>query len=174
MVKGLREGNENAYAKLFQEYYRPLAVFANKYLNDLDSSRELVQDLFVSLYESRKSVIITTSLKSYLYQAVRNRCLNHLKRRDVRRVYQKHSSLEQDATESLDERISANELEYEIFRIIYHLTPKCREVFIMSRVKGLKNQEIAGTLNISIRTVETHISNALKTLRQHLGSAYNF
>ena len=174
MVKSLKAGNENAYAKLFHEYYRPLTVFANKYLNDIESSKELVQDLFVSIYEKRKSILITTSLKTYLYQAARNRCLNQIKKNNIRRDYLKQADQNANSTESLEEQILANELEYEIFRIISQLSPKCQEVFTLSRVKGIKNQEIAGTLDISPRTVETHISNALKTLREKLGSKYDF
>jgi len=174
MVKSLRTGNEKAYTTLFHEYYRPLTVFANKYLHDLESSKELVQDLFVYLYEKRKSLIITSSLKSYLYQSVRNRCLNQLKRNDVKREYQKRALQNQDTAENLERQIMANELEHEIFRIVSKLSHKCREVFIMSRTNGLKNQDIADRLHISIRTVETHISNALKTLRESLGSDYDF
>ena len=174
MIKSLRAGNEKAYGKLFHEYYRPLTVFANKYLGDLDASKELVQDLFVSIYENRTSLIITTSLKAYLYQAVRNRCLNHLKKDEVRRGYQTQAARKQDSGETLEEEILANELEHQIFNIISQLSPKCREVFILSRVKGFKNQEIANSLEISRRTVETHISHALKTLREKLGDEYGF
>jgi RNA polymerase sigma-70 factor (ECF subfamily) len=174
MVISLRTGNEKAYADLFHEYYRPLTVFANKYLKDLESSKEIVQNFFVFMYENRKSLIISTSLKSYLYQAIRNRCLNHLKENNIRKEYLKNAAFRQDREESLDDLILANELEHKIFRIISQLTPKCQEVFMMSRSKGLRNQEIADKLGISIRTVETHISNALKTLKEQLGSEYNF
>ncbi|MEN8204324.1 MAG: RNA polymerase sigma-70 factor [Bacteroidota bacterium] len=168
MVKRLRAGHEGTYAQLFHEYYRPLTVFANKYVNDLDSARELVQDLFVSMYENRKSLLISTSLKSYLYQSVRNRCLNHLKRIKVGRQHLEQIGKYMNSHESLEELILENELENRIFQIISRLSPKCREVFTLSRVHGLKNQEIAVRLELSIRTVETHISNALKILRTKL------
>jgi RNA polymerase sigma-70 factor (ECF subfamily) len=174
MVKSLRAGHEHAYATLFSEHYRPLTIFALKYVNDLDTSRELVQDLFVSIYETRKSLIITTSLRSYLYQAVRNRCLNHLQKTSVRRQYQEQDRENRNPNESLEDQILVNELEHRIFLLISQLSPKCQEVFILSRVKGLKNKEIARELGISIRTVETHISYALKILREKLGSEYKF
>lgn len=141
---------------------------------DLDSSRELVQDLFVSIYENRKSLMITTSLRSYLYQAVRNRCLNHLRKIDVRREFQKQAVKNGESDESLEDQILANELEHEIFQIISKLPSKCQEVFNMSRINGMRNQEISDKLDISIRTVETHISNALKVLREKLGAEYKF
>ena len=174
MVKSLRAGHEHAYAKLFFEYYRPLSIFALKYVYDLDTARELVQDLFVSIYENRKSLIIATSIRSYLYQAVKNRCLNHLKKASVRRQYREQNKENLNPVESLEDQIQANELEHRIFLLISQLTAKCQEVFLLSRVKGLKNKEIAAKLGISIRTVETHISYALRFLREKLGSDYKF
>ena len=80
MIRSLRSGRESAYDKLFRDYYRPLSVFAVKYVTDLDLAREIVQNLFVHLYENRSSLVITTSLESYLYQSIRNRCLNQAKK----------------------------------------------------------------------------------------------
>jgi RNA polymerase sigma-70 factor (ECF subfamily) len=71
MIKGLRSGRESAYEQLFKEYYKPLTVFATGYLENLESGKEIVQELFVSLYEKRKKLVITTSLKSYLYRSVK-------------------------------------------------------------------------------------------------------
>jgi RNA polymerase sigma-70 factor (ECF subfamily) len=168
MVNGLRTGHERTYALLFREYYRPLTLFANTFVKDLDAAKELVQDLFVHIYENRKTLVITTSLKSYLYQAVRNRCLNYLKRIQTGRLHQEQFAELTNSTENLEELIFKNELEHHIFQIVSAFAPKCREVFTLSRVHGLKNQEIASRLELSIRTVETHISNALKILREKL------
>ena len=168
MVKGLRAGRESTYARLFHDYYAPLSVFANSYVNDMDAAKEVVQDLFVSIFENRKTLLITTSLKSYLYQAVRNRCLNHLKRLKTGREHLERMGELTNNTESLEDLILKNELEYRIFQIVSNLSPKCKEVFILSRVHGLKNPEIASRLELSIRTVETQISNALKILREKL------
>lgn len=79
IINGLKAGDESSYKQLFNEYYVLLSACANKYVNDLEEAREIVQDLFVHLFEIRNSLIITTSLKSYLYRSVRNRCLNHIK-----------------------------------------------------------------------------------------------
>lgn len=172
MVDGLRLGREQSYSRLFQEYYRPLSVFAFKYVHDLDTAREIVQDLFVSIFESRNSLVITTSLKSYLYRSVRNRCLNHIKHRGVEKKHMDQMELENESSNDVEDRIMETELEHRIFQIVSDLPTKCREIFLMSRVKGLKNREIADQVDISIRTVEKQISNALKVLRQHLGKEY--
>ena len=169
MIKGIRAGKENTYAMLFDRFYRPLSVFASNYTDDLETAKEIVQDLFVSIYENRKSLVITTSLKSYLFQSVRNRCLNHIKHIQVERKHLQQVFQDQESTEDLNAKIEETELEYRIFQIISELPPKCQEIFRMSRVKGIKNKEIADHLHISIRTVETQISNALKALREKLG-----
>jgi len=168
MIRSLRSGRESAYDKLFRDYYRPLSVFAVKYVSDLDLAREIVQNLFVHLYENRSSLVITTSLESYLYQSVRNRCLNQIKQRKTQKEHLENYSSNQEGAEDLEAIIRENELEHAIFKIVDSLSSQRQNVFIMSRVKGLSNSEIAGKLNISKRTVETHISHALKILREKL------
>jgi RNA polymerase sigma-70 factor (family 1) len=169
IVDGLRSGRESAYRQLFELYYQKLVVFAMKYLGDLEIARDLVQDLFLSIYESRRSISIQTSLKSYLYSAVKNRCLNHIKHKAVR---EKHTNTiihsENGRDQDLEEKINATELEARIFEIVSQLPDKCRQIFIMSRVDGKRNREIADELKLSVRTVETQISKALKTLKDNL------
>lgn len=168
MIKGLRSGRESAYEQLFKEYYKPLTVFATGYLEDLESGKEVVQDLFVYLYEKRKNLVITTSIKSYLYRSVRNRCLNHIKHQQVRKKHQDQMKPELQESENLEDRIRETELEYMVSQIVDQLPPQCKRIYTMSRVSGLSNREIAEQLEISKRTVETQISNALKVLREKL------
>lgn len=169
MIQGLRSGRESSYEQLFRDYYRPLTVFALRYLSDIDLAKELVQDLFVHLYETRRTILISTSLESYLYQSVRNRCLNQIKQWKTRKEHLEKFKSEQELAGDLEATIEKNELEHAIFNIVSSLPPQCQRVFILSRVKGITNSEIAEQLEISKRTVETHISNALSTLREKLG-----
>ena len=168
MIKGLREGRESTYEQLFKEFYQPLSVFACSYLEDLESGKELVQELFVHLYEKRKTLVITTSLKSYLYQSVRNRCLNHIKHQQVKKAHQDNMKSQFETADSLEDIIRESELEHMIFKVVEQLPPQCRKIFTMSRVNGLNNGEIAEQLELSKRTVETQISNALKVLREKI------
>jgi len=168
IIKGIRAGRESTFRELFADYYRPLSVFALKYTGDLETAKEIVQELFVHLYQSRKSLFVSSSLKSYLFQAVRNRCLNHIKQNQTRRKHLDEYQAEQDHSVDMEASIRETELEHLIFNIVESLPPQCRNIFTLSRVKGLSNGEIADKLQISKRTVETQISNALKTLRTKL------
>lgn len=168
IVLGIRLGRESTYRDLFAEYYRPLSVFAMKYVGDLETAKEIVQDFFVHLFQNRESIVISTSLKSYLFRAVRNRSLNYIRKNKSNRHHLEQYSAGQESTEDLEAKILETELEHRIFKIVNDLPPQCRKIFTLSRVNGLSNKEIAGQLQISIRTVETQISNALKTLRSKL------
>ena len=168
IIHGIRAGHESTFRDLFADYYRPLSVFAMKYTGDLESAKEIVQDLFVHLYQSRSTLVITSSLKSYLFQAVQNRCLNHIKQDQTRRKHLDQYHAEQEISADMEARIRETELEHRIFKIVESLPPQCKKIFTMSRVKGFSNSEIAEKLQISKRTVETQISNALKTLRTTL------
>jgi RNA polymerase sigma-70 factor (family 1) len=168
IIHGIKSGEERTYSHLFKSYYQVLTVFACKYVSDLEAAREIVQDLFVHIYENRDTLVITTSLKSYLYQSVRNRCLNHLKQA---KIHNKHLEiLKSEADRGMDPEALYNEteMEYRVFQIVSHLPSRCQAIFMMSRVEGKKNGEIAAQLNISVRTVETQISKALRILRQKL------
>lgn len=169
IIEGLQSGRESAYRQLFEMYYQQLVVFAYKYLQDLEAARDIVQECFLQIYESRRSISIHTSLKSYLFTAVRNRCLNQLKQKKVKEKYRNSIRSEVNISElDLEEMIEAVELEEAIYKVVAGLPERCKQIFTMSRVDGKKNHEIASELNLSIRTVETQISKALKSLKNKL------
>lgn len=169
IIEGLRSGRESAYRQLFDQYYQKLVVFAYKYLDDLESARDIVQEFYLYLYESRQSISIQTSLKSYLYSAVKNRCLNQVKHEQVKEKHRNMRRSEANVSDpDLEEIMDAVELEARVYEIVSKLPEKCRQIYIMSRVDGKRNREIADELNLSIRTVETQISKALKSLKDSL------
>ena len=169
IIEGLISGRESAYRQLFEQYYQRLVVFAYKYLEDLDSARDVVQDLFVDLYESRLGLSIQTSLKSYLYSAVRNRCLNQIKHEQVKQKHRNMGESEANVSDpGLEEMMDAVELEAKVYEIVSGLPERCRQIYLLSRVEGRPNKEIADELKLSIRTVETQITKALKSLRDSL------
>ncbi len=169
LLNKLSTGDEAAFEQIFILYYQPLVVFANKLVYDMDMARDLVQGVIVHFYEKRADIQIHTSLKAHLYQSVRNRCLNHLKREQTIRNH--HSSLFIESKESesvFHDIMEETELEHRIFQVIKSLPKQCQKIFEMSRFQGKTNQDIADELSISKRTVETQISNALKKMRQKL------
>ena len=161
-IKNLDQGS---FEKLFREYFPPLMAFARKILVDEDEAREVVQKVFISLWEKRSEIDVSTSLKSYLFTSVHNRSLN------VIRDQKKFSGLEVPEVAGewdVSTQIESMELEEKIMDAIRSLPEKCREVFQLSRFDGLKYSEIAKHLDISVKTVENQMSKALKILREKL------
>ncbi len=166
LISRLRDGEESAYKALFSEYYKVLTVFANKYLRDIEASKELVQDLFVHIYERRENLEINSSLKSYLFRSTHNRCINYINAQKIRSKYAEHVNFTTDIQDnSLEHQVNTTEIENALYLAIGDLPPKCRSIFKMNRFEGLSNTEIAEKLKLSKRTVETQISKALKILR---------
>jgi RNA polymerase sigma-70 factor (family 1) len=156
------------FEELFKRYYAPLVVYACKYVSSIDVAREIVQDFFVRLYEKQHSLSISISVKSYLYRSVFNCCINYLNQKSLQDKHLKSIDLDKDDENSLENEINTVELQYQIYKVIDELPAKCKQIFKMNRIEGLKNEEIASRLNLSKRTVETQISKALKILRRKL------
>lgn len=166
LFDALKQNDNKAFESLFKKYFKALTVFANQMLNDLDESQDLVQDVFIKLYEKRASLEIHTSLKAFLYQSVRNKCLDKIRSSATRQFHHEEilHTTKEDAIDNSDQVLKI-ELEEKIHHAISQLPDQCQLIFRMSRLEGKKNLEIAEVLNISKRTVETQISNALKKLR---------
>jgi len=158
--------NERTFEKVFQEFYQPLAAFAYKYLSDHDLAEEMVQDTFTNIWQKVDQIEVRTTIKSYLYGAVRNGCLNHLKHRKVVRRHEAHE-MQKDDFDQID-FLELDELQAEIDKAMNQLPQKCRQIFEMSRFEEKKYQEIADELGISVKTVETQMSRALKAMRMSL------
>jgi len=173
LISGLNRKNINAYRELFFKYHGRLVLFANKFTGDIQVSQDLVQDAFLKLWEKTKNETTIVSPKAYLFQAVKNSCLNHHRHVSVRHSFEeeltvKINSLEKSVYfENNDPLQSLLELEIEdkIEDITKAMPEKCRKVFKMSRKDFLKNKQIAKELGISEKMVEKHISKALLLLR---------
>ncbi|HHG84000.1 MAG TPA: RNA polymerase sigma-70 factor, partial [Bacteroidetes bacterium] len=157
----IRNGDEAAFELLFRENYEMLSRFARKLLGNMEEAEELVQDLFVQLWDKRDQLPEAMSMRSYLFTAARNRCLNVIRHRKVRDKHQEAvkmapSEFASDPAQELEHA----ELQARIGGAIEKLPRRCREVFRMSRFEGLKYSEIAEKLNISPRTVEKQIGKA--------------
>ena len=169
LLEQIRLGDEQAFEVLFKDYFKVLSVYARKFVQDLDLAQDLVQEVFVRFYENREKLVVHSSLKALLYQSVKNRCLDYLRSQQTHNTHHEeiltiNKGSEVDASDFMEQV----ELEEKIYQSISSLPEQCQVIFRMSRFEGKRNQEIADALNLSKRTVETQISNALKRLRKDI------
>jgi RNA polymerase sigma-70 factor, ECF subfamily len=160
----LAEPDLHTFEQLFKQLFKPLTAYAVKYIQDVDDAKNIVHDVFIVFWEKRTS-LTDISLKSYLYTAVRNRCLNYI------RDKKKHVSVEHmqnNEPYSDNSVLEALELEARIDKAIQSLPEKCREIFELNRFEGLRYAQIAEKLNLSVKTVEAQMSKALSVLRENL------
>lgn len=155
---------------IFDRYYTELCRHAYRYTGKEEIAEEITQDIFVYLWEKRKDINISTSLKAYLYKAVSNRSINHLKSQFSR---QKFEEIEGDyltvSHRNTEEQLNYEELNGILQEGISRLPDRCRTIFNLSRNGGLTYQDIAKELGISPKTVEVQMGIALKKLREYLG-----
>lgn len=165
----MQQDNEQAFAAIYNNYWQSLLDFAGRRLQLQEDAEEVVQDVFVSLYQRRKELDIHGSLSAYLHSAVRYRIYNKYRDYLQKKKLLLIPNLE-DVDYSLPELdpVSYKQLEGKIREAIQQLPEKCREAFLLSREAQLSNKEIADQMGISINTVEKHIGKALRVLRLEL------
>jgi RNA polymerase sigma-70 factor (ECF subfamily) len=169
LIEGLGRRDKAIFDYVFNYYYSSLCAFSNKYLDDHDADEDLVQDFFFSLWMEAPHLKITSSLKSYLFAGIKNRCLDFRKHQKVIEKHRAYILFSADNSDNTTDHFFAeSELRLAIQKSMEKLSPRCREIFEMSRLNGLSNQEISEKLGISKRTVELQISNSLKILRKEL------
>jgi RNA polymerase sigma-70 factor (ECF subfamily) len=161
--------DKNAFELIFKTYYQQLCSFSQKYVTDPDVAEGIVQDLFVYLWQNMDRLLINTSLKSYLFQAVRNRAFNHLKHLKTRQEHTEYTLHNEQGFTSSEKTLEIKDLQKKIDSGIAQLPDKCRQIFLMSRSEGKKYKQIAEELGISIKTVENQMGKALKIMRSELG-----
>jgi len=157
------------FETLFRQYYQMLCSYAHRFVNDTDTAEEIVQDLFFKLWEKRSELQINTSVKSYLFSAVHNRCLKYIEHRNVETKYRNYYLLhESEIDNNLHYNSNVRELQGIIEHTLDSLPERCGRIFRLNRFEGLKYHEIAELLSISIKTVEANMGKALKMLRKNL------
>lgn len=161
----MKSGSVNAYTTLFEQYWESLYAISVHITKDREVAKDVVQEVFLSFWENRRIKTID-NLGGYLSRATKFASLKLL--RDDKTIL--HQSIDEasELASSEDSGMDAKELEEQLSQAIARLPVRCREVFVLSREEQLTNKEIAERLNLSQRTVETHISNALKELRSKL------
>ena len=168
LLERVRAGDEGAYDTIFRTWYAPLVRVAGALLKDSDAAEEVVQDVMVELWRRRHLMDADVTLRAYLLRAVRNRSLNQLRHLRVRRETTGDVEALYNEPVSSDQPVVAGELAEAVKIALAELPPRCREVFDLSRVHGLKYAEIAESLGISQKTVEAQMGKALRILRERL------
>lgn len=160
----LHNSDKNAYKQLFIKYFSPLTEYASQFVSD-DDAEELVQELMLYIWENREELFIEKSLKSYLFAAIRFRCLNAIKKRQYQE--QIHSLIYEKIKDQFEDPdyYMVNELVYLIRKAVDELPETYRKTFMLSRFGVRTNVQIAKELDISIKTVEYHIRQSLKIMR---------
>jgi RNA polymerase sigma-70 factor (ECF subfamily) len=164
ILNELLKGNERAFDTAFKQYYKPLCQFSYSLIKDQDTAENLVQEVFVKLWEKRKNLTDIDNLFSYLVGMVRNQSIDFLrKEKTSSKIY---NQLRPEKSENTtEEQISKNEFEEKLLKSIVNLPDRCRTAIEMSRFEGLSNKEIAQQMNISVKGVEALIGRSLKLLR---------
>lgn len=176
IIAGLQNGNEETYILLFRNYYVALCSYSRKYVGRKDVAEEIVSAVFFKIWENRKSLQIKESIKAYLFQAVCNNSLSYL--RDLKKEESLEDYFNDTAFEnlgfisSIDEEkesgLYLEDISLKIEEVVTQLPPQQQKAFRLKRFEGKKNKEVAEIMEISIKTVEMHLSKAMFTLREKL------
>jgi RNA polymerase sigma-70 factor (ECF subfamily) len=167
--RSIQQKDIRAFEGFYKQQYKSFFMAAFKYLNDSSLCQEVVNDVFMKIWEDAEKLTIESSLRSYVYRAVINRSINVLNKQKKEAKHLKELRYVQDETYEL-RQIEENELKIALYKAIEQLPDQCKRVFCMSRFEQLKQQEIADKLGISIKTVKNHITHALKQLHKVPGN----
>ncbi|RHU26289.1 RNA polymerase sigma-70 factor [Parabacteroides sp. TM07-1AC] len=177
-IKALGEQRENIkFEDIYLSYFSKMKHFATEYVISDEDAENIVQDVFVELWENKEMLNMHMNLIAYLFTTIKNKCLNHMRHKIVvqntatkmQEEYLISLRMNLDSLEAFDNKLfSDQDIEKIINRALDSLPEKCRTIFFMSKIEGKKQKEIAQELNISINTVGTQIGIAYKKLRTEL------
>lgn len=168
IFEAIKRDDNGAYEMVFREYYRPMTAYAFRFLGNLADSESIVQDVFLRLWQKRKEIMITSSLQNYLFRSVKNHCINYIEHEKIKSGYQSMVIRNEADRSEYSEFFLEFGLKKKIEAAIALLPEKRQEIFRLAREDGLKYREIAERLEISVKTVETQMTLALRQLRESL------
>jgi len=169
-IAELKVGNLQAFNTLFDRYGKRLFHFSMGYLKSVEDAEEIVQEVFLKIWEKRADLSTEKSLESYLFTIARNGILNTIRKSRYEQAYQNYVKINLGKNILLDEELDYNELENAYFAAIEKLSPRRKEIFLLSREQALSNAEIAAKMNISVKTVENQMTSAIFEIRKNLRS----
>jgi len=166
----LKEGNMVAFDTIYEQYCKRLFGFVIRYVKNEADAEEIVQEVFIKIWENRRKIDVYSSFDSYLFTISYNSAISLLRKRVHEKKYLEHlkSLQEFDLTSELMDEIQFKELNEKIQILLEELTPRQKEIFILSREEGLTHEQIAKKLGISVNTVKNHIVSALALLKSNI------
>lgn len=168
LISSLKRGDSDSYKFLFTSYHQKLCTYAFSLTNDYDLAEDIVQNVFMSIWKNRKKLKEEFAVKSYLYKSVCNKFIDEYRKKKM------VLGLDQKYFDALNYVVEEDEQSLEklmkiVKKEIENLPPKCKQTFLLSKQEGLTNAEIAEYLNVSIKSVEAHITKAFRILRKSTG-----
>lgn len=161
--------NERTFEQLFKSHFKALHAYAYTIVNDEMTAEEMVQTVFLKIWEKKEQLQVETSVKAYLYRSVYNCCMNYLKHQKIKSNYTEHISYSmKNEFDDASKKVQFSELETRLRAALNELPEQCRTIFQLSRFDELKYKEIAAHLGLSPKTVENQMGKALKILRLKL------
>lgn len=174
LLLALKNGEQTAFKKLYEKYNYSLYIHAYKKLGDEELVKDLVHEVFLSIWEKRENLCVNGSLSAYLHHAVRYKVIDHISSKYTADKYRQFQSFLDQQTTPTDFRVRERMLASIIDQEIENLPPRMREVFQLSRIEHLSHHQIAEKLGITKQSVRSHIKNALRILRVKLNLMYPF
>lgn len=167
----IAEGNTRSFQLLMEVTSDELLLYALSFVRNQEIAEELVSDVYVKIWHKRSELPTIQNIRSYLFIAVKNSCLSHLRKMKNEKIVfiDEYNDFLFPTVESNDEKTLEKEMLTKIYKAIGELPPKCKEAFSLAKINGFKHREIAEIMNISEKTVNNHLVTALKKITEALG-----
>lgn len=168
LLKAFQEGDEIAFNQLFNTYWKKVFIIAYSKVRSKENAEEIVQDVFIKLWEIRKDIKIN-NFSAYLYTCIKNRCLNYIERQIIhKKHWNYYRQFIQQFDDSTTKDITFNNLMEAFNKGVEHIPEKSRKVFKLKHLEGKSAKEIAKMMNLSEKAIEYHSTNSIKKLRTYL------
>ena len=165
----IKQGDKLAFETLFRLYYKSLCVFSHRIVKDAVTAEELIQDILYHLWDKRESLVLNTSIKSYLFKSAYNNSLKHIRHMKIVHEHENYVKTgPEPGIQQPDNYAETGEIMHIIDQTLSSMPEKSQEIFKLNRYEGLKYQEIAEKMGISVKTVEAHMSSVLRLFRENL------
>lgn len=167
-IQTLRAGDVKAFSELFDRYGKRLYFFAKGYLKSEEDAEEIVQEVFMKIWNNREELTAERSFEAYLFTIAKNGILNTIRKSKSEQAYLSYAKIHPEKNILLDDELDFSELEAAYQKIVMNLSPRRKEIYLLSREQHLSNADIAEKMNISVKTVENQMTSAIAEIRHNM------